>query len=1040
MENLSASLGVAKAKISNLVDTLNIFAFVTGPIRESYYSKQKSQQDVMNKVVGDVIDKGIGAKPYSAIFGHDETYFLDKEGILELCGMLKMYEQISKGTIVPFAGFGMGLSSCQMTVMGMPSENEDPFKNFSTFDHGGGMDSVPNLRAFPEAFREYLEEDEKHENMNRFVESALVVTRTGRQPVIGLKGGCTLYLMKHAQTRRALAAFVPKICFESRPILVTFVWKQQKRKVYVPPSSTIARLLAIAKEQFGFRGYFVNLTREDGRIVNENDIRNYDLFYVGELNSSATWWVSPSGALHMLVPSGMITDFTCNYGSRVEHWQWILNTFFSTKSHRLPNSFECVAHVLKLLYGEVVKQNEGNVCKDFLQVAEKWFSQMLTTAKETNRKLIEMMGIQMIPEHIRALVCEFKSYEVKKPSNQLREVILAATQRMDGFEVRKVELGDAYIFVQLVEEASMSGENGLSFANLKRLLHVLNKEMKVVRCNDRIRPEPMLFGPNMYVVSLNVLWQDEVYQVYVHVENQLSPLLRLADDMNRKKEMIDDGGLFQTPNSGAELIRRAGILESRFKRSLVEGWGALTGVVESMHGGIKSEESLRRKLASESGPKEFLIPFAFLIHAIAKILKEWNQVIDYVPTLDNGCKEGFRETLHFLQKLWHMDDERWKAVRTKLQIGFIEHAGDVRFNLSLGVAKHVQTEQKQPFALLHLSTSSSKFVIYDGNQKLTESKTKAVNIQSFVCGSYDPAKHGYNEISTADIQAALKKEFTCEKSIYAFVYVFVTGPIRDVWEHASPEVKTLMETRIADLLRVINAQPLPNNNNSFFLQKVQEAKYEFNAAEALYRSLENQNQLPQGTKPVATLSLGRTNCRYFMPKAPTDLDMGHDMNSRADSCMYWKEEGMDNCEKMPFADSLFDFIFENKSTLVTWTETTGQPVIAAKGGCTMFMVKNPWARHILTSPPSFIFDYLRATYTLVPNGLAPILQELLAVLRVLQEKVGPILRIKDQTKKGFIIVNLLVSQQAETPMQQLAGTLARNFCVFHALHSICLFL
>jgi hypothetical protein len=206
---------------------------------------------------------------------------------------------------------------------------------------------------------------------------------------------------------------------------------------------------------------------------------------------------------------------------------------------------------------------------------------------------------------------------------------------------------------------------------------------------------------------------------------------------------------------------------------------------------------------------------------------------------------------------------------------------------------------------------------------------------------------------------------------------------------------------------------------SYFLTRKQEAMLEAQGVQSLYSNLARSGQLTGTGNVVFCFGVGR-HTRGI-------LGSGQD----ASNYEVITAAGMDDLKQLSSAvpEMVKEWISQdaNIDRLVQLVETTSQPVLALKAGSTI-LLNNSFVREALLSPASFIYDYCRGTYTLTQSRNAtPVVKEIALALEAIQRFVGPIVRIKDQTAKGFLLVNVLFwSAIEEKPLLVASQTSPAN--------------
>jgi len=149
---------------------------------------------------------------------------------------------------------------------------------------------------------------------------------------------------------------------------------------------------------------------------------------------------------------------------------------------------------------------------------------------------------------------------------------------------------------------------------------------------------------------------------------------------------------------------------------------------------------------------------------------------------------------------------------------------------------------------------------------------------------------------------------------------------------------------------------------------------------------------------VVSFGIGKGSCQWAVGKSATEIEVVE------------HKAGMANTKELGgVGDALLSHYKSNPSSFEAFLNllrSTPNPIIALKSGCLLLFEDQPHIKENLICPASFIYDYLRGTCFLPQNG-ADVQSEVKHTLQAINDHVGPIVRIKDQTRLGFLIVNVL---------------------------------
>lgn len=220
-----------------------IFGFITGPLRDHYEKKLKTQsaRDIMREFVNNAFVPPVRAdkkrpeifvRPVSEILTGDKlfpSYFIggEQEGQMELFALRRLYAQVKPG-LDPLAALGIGQGNSHFTVVASEGDSAHlNYRHYSTIgdDLPGMKKNVLQLGArLIEGFKQTYGHSssstasnnsgaEIKTNADNFVAVVDRSWREKRQPMIALKSGCLLMIDAEKKLRDALTE-VPPLCEE----------------------------------------------------------------------------------------------------------------------------------------------------------------------------------------------------------------------------------------------------------------------------------------------------------------------------------------------------------------------------------------------------------------------------------------------------------------------------------------------------------------------------------------------------------------------------------------------------------------------------------------------------------------------------------------------------------------------------------------------------------------------------------------------------------------------------------------------------------
>jgi hypothetical protein len=272
------------------------------------------------------------------------------------------------------------------------------------------------------------------------------------------------------------------------------------------------------------------------------------------------------------------------------------------------------------------------------------------------------------------------------------------------------------------------------------------------------------------------------------------------------------------------------------------------------------------------------------------------------------------------------------------------------------------------------------------------------------CISYQPS-NSFKQQTWHDFTEALKKEVESKQVPWlkgeVVPFLFITGPMRDWYERAVLNEKLQMDVRVNEALNAYNK--CPKIGNSFFLPHKLEAELECVAAQTMYANASRKKLIPEA-QVCGTLAVGSANTRLYFAQSGVDFFACRGLE---------QDEKLDDCcaDISTFKSFLSDAAIRNR--LCTLLKNTSFPTLALKAGSLLLLNAEAKVRTAMFSPGSFIFDYLRGTFYLPKSSTLPLILQLEQLIHAVQEHIGLIVRIKDQTNLGFILMNVLFTQAVE---------------------------
>lgn len=591
------------------------------------------------------------------------------------------------------------------------------------------------------------------------------------------------------------------------------------------------------------------------------------------------------------------------------------------------------------------------------------------------------------------------------------------------------------ILVALTSFDNPDRRDGLPMHMLGRLLQLMHTipGIRILHCADRLRVDAGYGDATVATLLVADCSCDRVvpllFQVHVLIQSELSFLYQDIRQLQRTSDLyepflrkranmffplgttVHPAPLHQEPNDWVMLHRTALALFHGFQGAMKRASAALhkEGLPVRMCVNTKSESSLKRKIKTETGLQTRIVPFSFVQESSRSIEPETDE--------DEGAVNAWLTTCSTLQRLWDYPNERWQQeLKYKLRIGFVKSSEkEGNTSVAFGCATQIADfGDWQAVGFLNFGTTSTKFQLVTNEPLLHMASEKKVdhntahscNMHLLTFGKYEPA----DGLTARQLQSRLynlRAEYPwndLEKGTYG-VYAFVTGPLRDHWATCDAEQKSLLEEKVSMVMALADALRLPFNNHSWFLTPETEAKLELCAAQRMYANLQKNNQLSEQYSVIGCMGIGGGGSKVALEDGPVFACAVGMKHTRQKLQSDW-EEGLFHAFQQNEERAFIAFMdVVERSTL---------PVFALKSGCLVWINRHPKAMETITSAASFLYDYLRGTLTLPKQGLTDIRTELRATLQAIHKYIGPIVRIKDNSKLGFLLINVLFSQPRDS--------------------------
>jgi len=224
-------------------------------------------------------------------------------------------------------------------------------------------------------------------------------------------------------------------------------------------------------------------------------------------------------------------------------------------------------------------------------------------------------------------------------------------------------------------------------------------------------------------------------------------------------------------------------------------------------------------------------------------------------------------TLLSTMELWNALAD---AIREKLCIGLIKET--INFgNTSVSMGAAVTSKHKC-VVFLNCGTGGIKWQLYyrkNGVYRLVdEFKPKnGASPNALSIGSHAPK----NAVEFALGREKLEKEYADARKYFSKYNLpidtpflaFVTGTLRQCWEEADAEGRTIYETKMVDLFATIASA----FSTSFFISQDDEGKLELIGARQLYSNLVKAGQLEEGTKVIGSFGIGKGSVQWTILNA-----------------------------------------------------------------------------------------------------------------------------------------------------------------------------
>lgn len=356
---------------------------------------------------------------------------------------------------------------------------------------------------------------------------------------------------------------------------------------------------------------------------------------------------------------------------------------------------------------------------------------------------------------------------------------------------------------------------------------------------------------------------------------------------------------------------------------------------------------------------------------LGQLILNEDEAMDFFPTDEQinsdqdlkGPNDGLRACLRLLRDLWYYPNAQWRLVRLRVLIGLVkdtENHGNT--SVSMGMAKGFFDANPNPLTsavgFLNCGTGGIKYQYYLRISErifvVFEFKPKdGANPNALEFPGYNPKKPmSFDQVrrllgqeivqASKDFANKLKeKDYVLPPCVP--IYAFITGPFREFYEKAPPEIKQQLNEFTGRVFVEI-ALPIIGNNGSYFLPQEAEGTYELTGTQCMYRQLSNDSLLLPGTQVIGSFGIGRGSCQWMI-------------QSGSEVFLCGLNHGMTNPQGLAtLSDSVIPQLFsrEKLPKFLRSIMSCERPVIALKSGCSLLLENKNFSpiRNALTYVPS----------------------------------------------------------------------------------------
>lgn len=345
--------------------------------------------------------------------------------------------------------------------------------------------------------------------------------------------------------------------------------------------------------------------------------------------------------------------------------------------------------------------------------------------------------------------------------------------------------------------------------------------------------------------------------------------------------------------------------------------------------------------------------------ALRDIPDRWHLGVEHYLDKNQGDQEvtnGFQSMLAALKDLYYIPNERWLAVRDKVEVGLVKATRNCgNTSVSMGLAEvYLSRELKKPnghrtVAFLNCGTGGVKMQMYACKRDgvvfaLMEAKPRKCSLSAVEISGYVPKQEVLDaqgiaqplrveefvgmlddELKKApwnrkELEAPMRKFLDAQNQAPPEVFAFITGSIRGYW--AKGAAKTALESVVSQMFagRALPATAIVDpESTSYFIKQQVEGAMELVAAKSMYKYIGFAVPQYRDKEVVASLGIGSGSSQWTDQRDTVSIP--HGMLSQ----YLLSNLGRDIVKH--YRDPA------NFEHFVSSVEKVSRPIIALKSGC-----------------------------------------------------------------------------------------------------------